>query len=82
VVLKESQEYVDPFVFSSVRFLIAAAVFSPFMRRAMRDERTVKAGVEIGAWAAGGERRGRAGAGCRVDAPVGLEGHTPLGRHI
>ena len=54
VVLKESQENIDPFVFSSIRFLIAAAVFSPFMRKAMRDERVVRAGVEIGAWAAGG----------------------------
>lgn len=54
VVLKESQENVDPFVFSSLRFIIAAAVFSPFMRRALRDERVVRAGVEIGFWAAGG----------------------------
>lgn len=54
VVLKESQENVDPFVFSSLRFIIAAAVFSPFMRKAMRDERIVRAGVEIGFWAAGG----------------------------
>jgi drug/metabolite transporter (DMT)-like permease len=56
VVLKESQEGLDPFVFSSLRFLVAAAVFSPFMRRALRDERVVKAGVEIGVWAAGGAR--------------------------
>lgn len=54
VVLKESQENVDPFVFSSIRFIIAAAVFSPFVRNALREERVVKAGVEIGAWAAGG----------------------------
>lgn len=56
VVLKESQENVDPFVFSSLRFVIAAAMFSPFMRQALRDERVVRAGVEIGAWAAGGAR--------------------------
>lgn len=60
MVLKESQGDADdvggtdPFVFSSVRFLIAAAMFSPFFRTALRDERVVKAGVEIGAWAAGG----------------------------
>lgn len=53
VVLKESQEDLDPFVFSSLRFVIAALVFAPFVRRALRDERIVKAGVEIGAWAAG-----------------------------
>lgn len=55
VVLKESQQDVDPFVFSSLRFIIAAAMFSPFFRLAMRDERAVKAGVEIGVWAAAGE---------------------------
>lgn len=54
VVLKESQQDVDPFVFSSLRFIIAAAMFSPFFRLAMRDERVVKAGVEIGVWAAAG----------------------------
>lgn len=54
VVLKEAQETTDPFVFSSIRFVIAAAVFSPFLRKALRDERAVRAGIEIGAWAAGG----------------------------
>lgn len=57
VVLKESQQEIDPFVFSSMRFVIAAAMFSPFFRQAVKDERVVKAGVEIGAWAAGGARR-------------------------
>ncbi len=45
----------DPFVFSSLRFVIAATMFSPFFRVALRDERIIKAGMEIGAWAAGGE---------------------------
>lgn len=54
VVLKESQQELDPFVFSSLRFVIAAAMFSPFFRQALKEERVVKAGVEIGAWAAGG----------------------------
>lgn len=54
VVLKESQENFDPFVFSSLRFVIAAAAFSPFLRRATRDERVIRAGLEIGVWAAGG----------------------------
>jgi drug/metabolite transporter (DMT)-like permease len=54
VVLKEGQENFDPFVFSSLRFVIAAAAFSPFLRRATRDERLVRAGLEIGVWAAGG----------------------------
>jgi drug/metabolite transporter (DMT)-like permease len=54
VVLKEGQEGVDPFVFSAVRFTIAALTFSPFWRRAARDERLIRGGLEIGVWAAGG----------------------------
>lgn len=54
VVLKEGQENFDPFIFSSLRFVIAAAAFSPFWRRAVRDERVIRAGLEIGIWAAGG----------------------------
>ena len=54
VVLKEGQENFDPFVFSSLRFVIAAAAFSPFLRGATNDERLLRAGLEIGVWAAGG----------------------------
>jgi len=54
VVLKEGQENFDPFVFSSLRFSIAAIAFSPFWRRATKDERILRAGMEIGVWAAGG----------------------------
>lgn len=54
VVLKEGQENFDPFIFSSLRFGIAAVAFCPFWRRASRDERVLRAGMEIGVWAAGG----------------------------
>lgn len=54
VVLKEGQENFDPFIFSSLRFIIAAVAFSPFWGPATRDEEVIKAGVEIGIWAAGG----------------------------
>ncbi len=54
VVLKESQAGVDPFVFSALRFAIAALFFAPFWRRAARDERLVRGGLEVGVWAAGG----------------------------
>lgn len=54
VVLKEGQESLNPFVFSSLRFVIAAVFFSPYWSRAFKDERVVRAGLEIGIWAAGG----------------------------
>lgn len=54
VVLKEGQENFDPFIFSSLRFGIAALAFCPFWRRASRDERILRGGMEIGVWAAGG----------------------------
>ena len=54
VVLKEGQVDFDPYIFSLIRFIIAAAIFSPFWRRAFKDEKLVKAGLEIGVWAAGG----------------------------
>lgn len=79
VVLKESQENVDPFVFQSVRFVIAASVFSPFMRKAMRDERVVKAGAEIGFWAAGGAWRcclGGGGERTAMNVCVRRAGHS------
>lgn len=54
VVLKEGQRDIDPFVFSSVRFVVAALAFSPFWGNALKDGRIVRAGIEIGVWAAGG----------------------------
>lgn len=54
VVLKEGQKNLDPFVYSSLRFVIAAIFFGPFWSRAFHDERLVRAGLEIGIWAAGG----------------------------
>ena len=54
VVLKEGQQETDPFVFSTVRFVIAALAFFPFWTRALQDWKLLKAGMEIGVWAAGG----------------------------
>jgi len=54
VVLKDGQKNVDPFVFSSARFLLAAAAFSPFLGRAFHDPKVRFPGIEIGIWAAGG----------------------------
>lgn len=48
----------DPYVFSSVRFLIAAVAFSPLLRRAVKDPTIVRGGIEIGIWAAGGQSQG------------------------
>lgn len=53
VVLKEGQENFDPFVFSALRFLLAALAFSPFWKRAFKDERLIRGGAEVGVWAAG-----------------------------
>ncbi len=53
-VLKEGQENVDPYVFSSLRFVIAAIAFSPILRGALKDPNIVRGGIEIGIWSAGG----------------------------
>lgn len=49
------QENVDPYIFSSLRFVIAALAFSPILRRAVQDPQIVRGGIEIGIWAAGGQ---------------------------
>jgi drug/metabolite transporter (DMT)-like permease len=53
-ILKEGQAELDPYVYSTIRFVIAATAFCPFWKRALRDERLVRGGLEIGIWAAGG----------------------------
>jgi hypothetical protein len=55
VVLKEGQENIDPFIFSSLRFVIAALAFSPLLRGGvLKDRNIVRGGIEIGIWSAGG----------------------------
>lgn len=55
VVLKEGQNNIDPFVFSSLRFTIAAIAFAPILRGgALKDPAVVRGGLELGIWAAGG----------------------------
>ena len=60
VVLKEGQNNLDPFVFSSLRFVIAALAFAPILRGGvLKDRNIVRGGIEIGIWAAGGKPVGR-----------------------
>jgi len=54
VVLKQGQKELDPFVFSSIRFVVASFAFLPFLGKALQDMKICKAGAEIGVWAAGG----------------------------
>lgn len=53
-VIKEAQGGIDPFTFSSMRFIIAAAAFSPFLRTAMKNPSVRIAGIELGIWASVG----------------------------
>ncbi|GAB4815296.1 hypothetical protein N2152v2_002342 [Parachlorella kessleri] len=54
VVIKDSEAAFDPFLFSFLRFTVAAAAFSPFLKAASKDKRVVKAGIELGVWTAAG----------------------------
>ena len=54
VVVKDVGAAHDPFGFAFLRFFVAAAAFSPFLRSAWRDQRIVRAGLELGGWFAGG----------------------------
>lgn len=54
VVLKDGQKNIDPFIFSTVRFLLAALAFSPFLGKAMQQPKVHLPGLEVGFWAAGG----------------------------
>ncbi len=59
VVLKEGQDDFDPFVFSSLRFVIAAIAFAPILRGGvLKDPNIVRGGIELGIWAAGGVLQG------------------------
>lgn len=54
VVVKDVGGSFDAFGFAFLRFAVAAAAFSPFLKAASGDNRILKAGVEIGAWTAMG----------------------------
>jgi drug/metabolite transporter (DMT)-like permease len=42
----------DPLTFAFLRFTIAAGAFFPFLRKALKDKKIVKAGLELGVWSA------------------------------
>lgn len=44
----------DPFGFAFLRFAVAAAAFSPFLKAASKDKRIMAAGFELGVWTAAG----------------------------
>ncbi|KAI7839105.1 hypothetical protein COHA_007110 [Chlorella ohadii] len=54
VVVKDVGGSFDAFGFAFLRFAVAAAAFSPFLKASGKDSRILKAGVEIGAWTAMG----------------------------
>ena len=54
MVIKDSEAAFDPFLFSFLRFTVAAAAFSPFLKAASEDKRVVRAGIELGVWTAAG----------------------------
>lgn len=50
VVVKEAEETLDPFVFSALRFSVAAAAFFPFLKGAIQNRKVFRAGLEVGVW--------------------------------
>ena len=52
VVLKEAEDFFDPFTFAALRFSLAAAVFSPWIKGAVQDRAVLKGGLELGLWSA------------------------------
>lgn len=49
-VVKETEFSLDPASFSVGRFVIAALVFTPFLKDAFKQPAVVKAGIELGVW--------------------------------
>lgn len=49
-VVKEVEAFVDPEVFTVVRFVFAAIPFFPFVLQARDDIQTRNAGIELGTW--------------------------------
>ena len=52
VVLKETEDFFDPFTFAALRFTLAAAVFSPWVGSAVKDRAILTGGLELGIWSA------------------------------
>ena len=52
VVLKEAEDFFDPFTFAALRFSLAAAVFSPWIKGAVQDPAVLKGGLELGLYSA------------------------------
>lgn len=54
VVVKDVGLTFDPFGFAFLRFGVAAAALSPFLKAASKDKRIMQAGMELGLWTAAG----------------------------
>lgn len=52
VVMKEAEDFLDPFTFAALRFSLAAVVFSPWIKDAVQDRQVLKGGFELGIWSA------------------------------
>ncbi len=52
VVLKETEDFFDPFTFAALRFTLAAAVFSPWVKGAAQDSAILRGGLELGIFSA------------------------------
>ena len=52
VVIKDGQEKMSPFTFSTIRFVLAALGFSPFLGKAMKQPKLFFPAVDVGFWAA------------------------------
>ena len=52
MILRDTEAFFDAFDFAALRFLIAAAAFSPFLGKAVQDRKILQAGIELGAWSA------------------------------
>lgn len=54
VVVKDAGATFDPYLFASLRFLVASLVFAPGLLSAVRNETVLKGGVEVGIYTAMG----------------------------
>lgn len=52
VIVKNVEEGMDPFSFTSLRFLLAALAFLPVLPNAFSNRKTTQAGLELGLWSA------------------------------
>lgn len=52
VVMKEAEDFLDPYTFAALRFSLAAVVFSPWIKGAVQDRAVLRGGLELGMWSA------------------------------